>query len=43
MGGKDTADLDVKDSVSSLIQTISQVALKDSGKFVDQDGKDLPY
>ncbi|KAI6175777.1 C-factor-like [Aphelenchoides bicaudatus] len=43
MGGKQTAALTVDESVGGLLNTISKATLAESGKFVDQNGKDLPY
>jgi hypothetical protein len=43
MGGKNIAQLTVDESVTAVLNTIASVQPKDSGRFVDRDGKDIPY
>lgn len=42
MGGPEAA-LSPEESVTALRETISQVALEDSGKFLDLDGSEMPW
>ncbi len=42
MGGPD-ADLDVKESITAVRKTIAGLTLDDSGKYLNYDGKELPY
>lgn len=42
MGGSN-APLEVADSASLLFEVIKKVSLKDSGKFLNYDGKELPF
>lgn len=42
MGTKE-AELSVEESVSSMIDTISELTMESSGRFLDRYGKDLPW
>ena len=42
MGGEN-APLEVKTSVSSMLETLSTLSEKDNGTFIQYDGKQLPY
>ena len=42
MGGED-APLSIEESVAAMRRTIAELTLKDSGKFLNLDGKPLPW
>jgi hypothetical protein len=42
MGGAD-ADLEVADSVRDLIAVLDRLGPQDSGKFLNHDGRELPW
>ena len=42
MGGKN-APLDVETSVSGIFKTIDQLSEKDTGKFLNYDGSEIPW
>lgn len=43
MGGKETANLTVDESVSAILKTIANVQLSDSGRYIDRNGQDIAY
>lgn len=43
MGGKQTANLEVDDSVSAVLKTIAAAQPQDTGKFIDRNGQEIAY
>ena len=41
--GMEKAPVKIEDSISSMLRTIRQLSVKDSGEFLDTDGSKFAY